>query len=172
MKRLILTSICLLFANLTTTKNFGQVPGFMGNRFSIGYHLITGINFNEISENSQGSWFSMRHELNLDYVARRRTTIGLEFGHSSMKFLISNHGQYTLDKPYTTNVSENSFGMNVKFFRGNGPIAPVGSYFKIRGGIVSANMDYPSFHFGYANSTTEYHPGFQGHYNSKYIGIG
>ena len=159
--------ICLLFTGISSVKVKGQGIGFLGNRFSAGYHFVSAMNIYNLGDHYSTGIFSFRHEFDLDYVLGRRITVGAETGFASLNFLNSSQLQ-----DFNAYVSYNYFGANFKFFKASGVTAPVGSYFKIKAGFMFVHLKSDPYYDADYQDLPVYVPGFQSSYKTKYAGIG
>ncbi len=110
--------------------------GYLGHKTIIGYHFITGINFDQItSGNTKGPAFLARHEFIMDFVLDRDLTFGFESSLSNLNFS-QVVPTYIPETNNNLSVHMIMYGVNYKYFITGTP-APVGSYFKIKGGLLN-----------------------------------
>ena len=157
-----------------------QVPGFLGNRFSAGYHLQLGTNW--LGFGSVG-FLNFRHELQFNYVVRRRTVVGLELGYGRLS-IPNLSGQEISDPNYGTGstitndngtISNTYVGINAKFYGGISTIAPLGFYFKLKTGMMFSNISLPAYGGLYQNVQPNYlinYPSISNSFSNPYFGIG
>ena len=181
------TILLFLLTFIMSSRGISQVSGYLGNRFSAGYHLGIGTDFNEFFESGtpcRGSFFNYRHDLVFNYVIGRRTMIGAEIGFSSMTFdnlsdpnvIAPDNSERSITTSDNATISYLSFGVNARFYGGQSTIAPIGYYFKMRTGILNSSLKLPAYIYidntDYNNPVVKSVLAESESYSSFYFGMG
>ncbi len=158
MRTLLKNEFLLIIASAFMLVSIGkaQVNGYLGNRYSAGYHLGIGTDFKEFfggsEANCRGSILNYRHDLVFNYVFARRSIVGAEIGYSTMDFTnltetvrVHPDEDRDINTRYKANISYLSYGINAKFYGGGSTIAPIGYYFKMRTGLLNGSVSLPSY---------------------------
>ena len=160
----------LLLVVFTAINVHAQVNGYLGKRLIIGYHFISGINFDQIRNTSEtGPYFLLKHEVNIDYITGKKTIVGLEGGYSTMSY--SNIAPSFFPNPVGTSMDVKFFyyGLNIKRFFSSSPDAPVGGYIKFKAGILEHTYSITEVQNNKPIVSTTPSPQYS---SQKYIGFG
>ena len=155
-----------LFLILIVSGAKAQVSGYLGSRLSIGYHFITGFNIDQYrNTNEKGPLFLLKHEGNIDYIIMRRTILGLEGGISKLEYSRLYNSSLKQSINTSSNIGFYYFGADIKAFFASSPLAPVGSYFKVKTGIINYTPDI-------AFSSSAMIPEYKKSFILPYLGLG
>ncbi|MCF8330893.1 MAG: hypothetical protein K9H84_00415 [Bacteroidales bacterium] len=146
MKKLIISILFLVFTFYSTE---AQVSGSNGNRM-IGGLGISPDPFGWLFENNE---YTTGVQLDFDYVITRNSSLGLlldfdNVNHRYSSFYMPgmgyNYGFRGVSDPFV--IHSSLFELNYKLFT-NGQIAPIGSYWKVSGGILSVGHEFDKEEF-------------------------
>lgn len=160
----------------------GQVPGYMGKRFSVGYSnyfMMAGIGPTANSTSAMGDpGLNTTHCVNFEYTIKNRTNFCLSIQKSKtgmdpgdiyvQEYIGTNSYSYNLKydvKPYKPmQISSFNIGLGFKFFQ-SGTLAPIGKYKTLELLMLFNHLEYKKNGFVYYDSYTN-------QYVSKQIGRG
>lgn len=146
--RILLTCFLTVFAWKLT----GQVPGYQGSRFTVGYNACSFLFFDYLSNFPDGARFSYKSEIELSYTVSRKVTFSAGTSFAKQKFLMLHDDDITFEDPVTgiRMVSASKYmpvqvvivDLAARFYSRNF-IAPAGIYHKFGVGYVSYSLATP-----------------------------
>ncbi len=154
MKRFYLT---ILLVSLLTNSAFAQsAPGYLGHRFSVGYHAFLSPTFKNPVPGSEvafedndpssglidvGFGVNFQHHLVADFVVSKSTSVGADLLYSRSAFIPSQAYDIILDEYGRFS----AVGIILQAKRYNAHFAPLGSFWEYRLGYATLNVE--DFHY-------------------------
>lgn len=138
--------LLIFFITLSSFDFYGQVPGYMGKRFTVGYSNMLCPNFFGFALNYSPDKAIFTHSFNINYIISKQREICLSAKYFNRKI---NHpsidpSDYNNKIPDFEKLSVIEFSLGFKRFN-KSKFAPLGAYSKWEGQFFNCKMNYKDY---------------------------